>query len=297
MANELKLGTIKPVNANQVVVESKYVKGGYVVVASTTERDALKAIVDGSLCYCQADDKFYQYDGSSWKEAAFSSASAGITVNERSATNVYGPTTYTQPGHIVVSLTANDGQTDYNSAQFVIPRGISVNGAAEGATNKLYYRPIMVDKDGESVNDDLGDLTIYAPTEAGTEGQVIFADESGNPVWGNIDTSDIDNHIKNTENPHAVTKAQVGLGNVTNVATTSEITANSNQNITSGAVFTALAGKANTTHNHDTVYSKLGHTHAGHNGEASGTDKKVWTYTGDGKYAWTSGYVDDGDLT
>lgn len=71
---ELKLGNIKPVGANNVVVEGKYVKGGYVVVATIAERNALKGengenIVKGSLCYCQEDSKFYQYNGSNWVEA------------------------------------------------------------------------------------------------------------------------------------------------------------------------------------------------------------------------------------
>lgn len=205
---------------------------------------------------------------------------------------IYAPTDYpTEDNYIVVGKTFNDG-TPYGAAVFTKPRAIKFNGLTEGS---YYYNPVITQENGLP----LGDLAIYAPTKAGTEGQVLFStgNDGDGPVWGNIDTTDIDDHIANKENPHKVTKAQVDLGNVTNVATTSEITANSNQNITSGAVFTALAGKANTTHNHDTVYSKLGHTHAGHNGEASGTDKKVWTYTGDGKYAWTSGYVDDGDLT
>ena len=43
------------------------------VVASTAERDALPAAttVSGSLCYCTADSKFYQYNGSSWQEKEF----------------------------------------------------------------------------------------------------------------------------------------------------------------------------------------------------------------------------------
>lgn len=65
---DLKLGNIKPVGADNIVVEGKYVKGGYVVVANTTERDALKGssgenIVTGSLCYCTETSTFYQYDG------------------------------------------------------------------------------------------------------------------------------------------------------------------------------------------------------------------------------------------
>ena len=71
---DLKLGNIKPVGADNVVVESKYVKGSYVVVANTDERDSLKGeagenIVVGSLCYCQADSTFYQYNGIGWDES------------------------------------------------------------------------------------------------------------------------------------------------------------------------------------------------------------------------------------
>lgn len=52
-----------------------------------------------------------------------------------------------------------------------------------------------------------------------------------------------ENHISDTSNPHNVTAEQVGLGNVTNIGTTSTITPNSNENITSGAVYTALNEK------------------------------------------------------
>jgi hypothetical protein len=74
---ELRLGNIKPAGDDNVVVDGKYVKGGYVVVSSVTERDALKGpngknIVKGSLCYCTADATFYQYDGSKWVEPSFS---------------------------------------------------------------------------------------------------------------------------------------------------------------------------------------------------------------------------------
>lgn len=48
-------------------------------------------------------------------------------------------------------------------------------------------------------------------------------------------------HIANTSNPHSVTKTQVGLGDVTNVATTSTIMSGDARNITSGAVYTALS--------------------------------------------------------
>lgn len=81
---DLKLGNIKPVGADNVVVDGKYVKGGFVVVSSTTERDALKGssgenIVNGSLCYCTGDSKFYQYNGTQWVEKTFGATSDATT--------------------------------------------------------------------------------------------------------------------------------------------------------------------------------------------------------------------------
>ena len=60
-------------DTNQYLLDAKNVKGTFVVVASTAERDALPAAttVSGSLCYCTADSKFYQYNGSSWQEKEF----------------------------------------------------------------------------------------------------------------------------------------------------------------------------------------------------------------------------------
>ncbi len=80
---ELKLGNIKPVGADNVVVDGKYVKGGYVVVSDTAERNALKGasgenIVNGSLCYCTGDSKFYQYNGTDWVEAILGDGSATV---------------------------------------------------------------------------------------------------------------------------------------------------------------------------------------------------------------------------
>ncbi len=53
-------------------------------------------------------------------------------------------------------------------------------------------------------------------------------------------------HVGNTSNPHTVTKAQVGLGNVNNTADVDKPI--------STAVANALADKASTTHNHAGVY-------------------------------------------
>jgi hypothetical protein len=78
---DLALGNIKPIGADNIVVEAKYVKGSYVVVTTTGERDTLKGdfgenIIKGSLCYCQEDSKFYQYNGSSWEEFNYANLGA-----------------------------------------------------------------------------------------------------------------------------------------------------------------------------------------------------------------------------
>lgn len=95
---------------------------------------------------------------------------------------------------------------------------------------------------------------------------------SGTPLWGSIggtlsdqtdlqtalnakaDTTALTSHTGNTTNPHSVTKAQVGLANADN-------TSDLNKPV-STATQTALDGKSNTGHNHDTAYSALGHAHA-----------------------------------
>jgi hypothetical protein len=60
-------------DTDQYLLDAKNVKGSYVVVGSTTERDSLPAAttITGSLCYCTGDSKFYQYNGTSWVEKTF----------------------------------------------------------------------------------------------------------------------------------------------------------------------------------------------------------------------------------
>lgn len=59
----------------------------------------------------------------------------------------------------------------------------------------------------------------------------------------NITSGAVYAHTSDTNNPHNVTKEQLGLGNVTNVATDSDITKGSNNNITSNAVYNEFAKK------------------------------------------------------
>jgi len=97
-SNQLKLADILPAKADNIVVQGKYIKGGYLVVASTTEMNNLlssgqQAIVNGSLCYNQGDSKFYQYNGSQWVPCNFGSGPTGPT----GATGPTGPTGATGP--------------------------------------------------------------------------------------------------------------------------------------------------------------------------------------------------------
>jgi len=65
----------------------------------------------------------------------------------------------------------------------------------------------------------------------------------------------VSTHLANTENPHAVTKAQLGLGNVDNTADVDKPVSTAQQ--------AALDGKAAIDHNHDSAYAAKSteHTH------------------------------------
>lgn len=87
-------------------------------------------------------------------------------------------------------------------------------------------------------------------------------------AWEKIGNTDVNlsNYVQKTRkvNGHAlssdvtVTKSDVGLGDVTNVATESTITSGSSNNITSGAVYTALNKAVSSTSNGITLGGKVG---------------------------------------
>lgn len=68
--------------ASKHLTDAEFIKGGYLVVESTAEMNALPVstdttdgtIVKGSLCYCQLDDTFYIYNGNSWVVPSFTEA-------------------------------------------------------------------------------------------------------------------------------------------------------------------------------------------------------------------------------
>ena len=142
---DLRLGSIKPVGADNVVVEGKYVKGGYVVVATTTDRDNLKGangenIIKGSLCYCQADNKFYKYNGSAWVEATASSSTPGMM----SATDK------TNLDLIVNSFNNDDANTTIDTVKEVLkafenaPEGTNIVNSLANKSDKGHTHDITV---------------------------------------------------------------------------------------------------------------------------------------------------------
>lgn len=90
-------------------------------------------------------------------------------------------------------------------------------------------------------NNDLLHDTKINEVENNLNSEIFRAKSAENTLSSRCDT--YDSHIENRDNPHYVTKSQIGLGNVTNVSTTSTITPDSEKNITSGAVYTALSNK------------------------------------------------------
>lgn len=90
-------------------------------------------------------------------------------------------------------------------------------------------------------NNDLLHDTKINEVESNLNSEISRATNAENTLSNRCDT--YDSHIANIDNPHSVTAEQVGLGNVTNVSTTSTITPDSEKNITSGAVYTALSNK------------------------------------------------------
>lgn len=99
------------------------------------------------------------------------------------------------------------------------------------------------------------DLSSYATINAlntGLSGKVDKVD--GYSLVANTKINSYDQHLQNTNNPHSVTAAQVGLGSVVNKGMDNAPTENSANYVKSGGVYTALAGKANSSHTHDDRY-------------------------------------------
>ena len=75
-----------------IVVKGTAVSGGYFVtnsidVTATGEAGKIPdyACVEGALCYCMGDSKFYQYNDGAWAEKVFAASTNSLTSDEVSA--------------------------------------------------------------------------------------------------------------------------------------------------------------------------------------------------------------------
>lgn len=128
---------------------------------------------------------------------------------------------------------------------------------AGGKDTDYVYTFTLKDSSGKKLSEKSIDLPIESVVVSGrydadTKNVILTLDSGGeisfsvsDLIDGLVSDATFNNHVNNTNNPHGVTAAQVGLGNVTNVRTESVIKENSKNNVTSGAVYSHTSNKNN----------------------------------------------------
>ena len=159
--------------AGGIVISGDAVKGGY-FVTDTIDNIPSWSSVAGTLCYCTADSKFYQYNGSSWQEKNFGTtgatnnttanrlfligaknqADSQITYSDRNVymqSGVLTTSSITTGGikssssRLSLEVTSSDGIT-YNVADFVADSAKGTNATLSG------YLTVSGDVDGSSTD-------------------------------------------------------------------------------------------------------------------------------------------------
>ena len=106
-------------------------------------------------------------------------------------------------------------QSRINSKQDILVSGSNIKTI--NGNNILGFGDIEITGGGtgtiDSVNGQTGDVTLDADdiSDASTTNKFVTSEEKTN-------ISNSTSHIANTSNPHSVTKSQIGLGNVQNLA-------------------------------------------------------------------------------
>ena len=154
-----------------------------------------------------------------------------------------------------------------------------------GKDTKYIYTFTLKDSSGKKLSEKSIDLPIESVVVSGrydaSNKNVILTLDSGKEISfsvadlieGLVSDATFNNHVNNTNNPHGVTAKQVGLGNVANVGTESVITEDSENNITSGAVYSHTSNKNNP---HSVTKAQVG---LGNVDNTSDADKPVSTAT------------------
>lgn len=126
-----------------------------------------------------------------------------------------------------------------------------------GKTTGYVYTFTLKDSSGKKLSEKSIDLPIESVVVSGkydaVNKNVILTLDNGKEISfsvadlieGLVSDATFNEHVNSTNNPHGVTAVQVGLGNVVNVGTESVIKKDSENNITSGAVYSHTSNKNN----------------------------------------------------
>lgn len=233
---DLLLGNIKPAGDDKVVVDSKYVKGGYVVAATLAElfpendneiNASLKGadgknIVEGSLCYCQENKKFYIYakdtktNTEGWVEKTFgASITVDSSLNSESLNPVQNKVIKAALDEVKKDTTHGIHVPDNGTTGQVLKK--TADGVAWETDNNTEYTTATSDKEG---------LVKIGYTENGKNYPVELADGK---MFVNVPWTD-----NNTVYEHPA--SGVAEGSYT------KVTVDVNGHVTSGSNPTTLSG-------------------------------------------------------
>lgn len=181
----------------------------------------------------------YVYDGSSWVKFgdASDSATAISNLQERVSTI---ESDLGAEGKVTASIKAAKDQADKGVADAKTANDAIavINGSGEGSISKA-----VADAKTELKSyADTAESDAIASAKTYTDGKVKDINDAATALQSKVDT-----HIANKENPHEVTKAQVGLGNVDNKSVaeiktefTGAVADSNDKFVTGGAVYTAI---------------------------------------------------------
>lgn len=145
---------IKSALNNNYLTDSKYVRGTYHVVATTSEMDTLVVdsgsggvIVEGSLCYCQADDKIYKYNGTTWEELELGGSGLEKLTYEWNKEVAMGSSGYVKIGsfpmydtNITIDIDATTS-TSYHGTAIVVTQNTSTSSMGSAHKVDVYDDP------------------------------------------------------------------------------------------------------------------------------------------------------------
>lgn len=253
------------------IVQGYQVEGGYFVCESLPTTGTWAT---GQLCYCQADNKFYQYNGTNWVEKEFGTKVEASTTNGKIKlagvdTTVYTHATHASKGSGLYKITV-DSEGHVSAATAVQTADITglgiqaeidadnklaanlISGLAAVATSGAYGD--LSGTPGEATKNDAGLMSATDKANLDTLTNLLQQDDEVNTT---IDT------IKE------VLKAFENAPEGTNIAN-------------------ALAGKSDTGHTHTVSHTPAGTisqptftgTEAGHTHSFSGSASHNHTFTG-----------------